>query len=96
MFHQYYKWIRCFHAVAKTGGFTTAARYLHIGQPTVTDQVKALSYINMNWEALGMWTGRGWGDSRVQGSAIAEQWKAATTDARFLKSSETLYQELGL
>ncbi|WP_348523093.1 LysR substrate-binding domain-containing protein [Delftia sp. PS-11] len=42
MFHQYYKWIRCFHAVAKTGGFTTAAKYLHIGQPTVTDQVKAL------------------------------------------------------
>ncbi|WP_018902803.1 LysR substrate-binding domain-containing protein [Variovorax paradoxus] len=42
MFHQYYKWIRCFHAVAKTGGFTSAAHYLHIGQPTVTDQVKAL------------------------------------------------------
>lgn len=42
MFHQYYKWIRCFHAVAKTGGFTSAAQYLHIGQPTVTDQVKAL------------------------------------------------------
>ncbi len=42
MFHQYYKSIRCFHAVAKTGGFTAAAQYLHIGQPTVTDQVKAL------------------------------------------------------
>uniref|UniRef100_UPI000D3889AD LysR substrate-binding domain-containing protein n=1 Tax=unclassified Variovorax TaxID=663243 RepID=UPI000D3889AD len=42
MFHQYYKSIRCFHAVAKTGGFTAAAHYLHIGQPTVTDQVKAL------------------------------------------------------
>lgn len=42
MFHQYYKWIRCFHAVAKTGGFTSAAQYLHIGQPTITDQVKAL------------------------------------------------------
>ncbi|MBU68580.1 MAG: LysR family transcriptional regulator [Cupriavidus sp.] len=42
MFHQYYKWIRCFHAVARTGGFTAAAQYLHIGQPTVTDQVKAL------------------------------------------------------
>jgi aminoethylphosphonate catabolism LysR family transcriptional regulator len=42
MFHQYYKSIRCFHAVAKTGGFTSAAQYLHIGQPTVTDQVKAL------------------------------------------------------
>jgi len=42
MFHQYYKSIRCFHAVAKTGGFTSAAQYLHIGQPTVTDQVKSL------------------------------------------------------
>ena len=42
MFHLYYKSIRCFHAVAKTGGFTAAAEYLHIGQPTVTDQVKAL------------------------------------------------------
>ncbi len=42
MFHQYYKSIRCFHAVAKTGSFTAAARYLHIGQPTVTEQVKAL------------------------------------------------------
>ncbi|SFP05756.1 transcriptional regulator, LysR family [Variovorax sp. PDC80] len=42
MFHQYYKWIRCFHAVARTGGFTAAAHYLRIGQPTVTDQVKAL------------------------------------------------------
>ncbi len=42
MFHQYYKSIRCFHAVAKTGGFTSAAQYLHIGQPTVTEQVKAL------------------------------------------------------
>ncbi|MFD0323902.1 LysR substrate-binding domain-containing protein [Lysobacter gummosus] len=44
MFHQYYKWIRCFQAVAKTGGFTAAAQYLHIGQPTVTDQVKALEH----------------------------------------------------
>lgn len=42
MFHQYLKWIRCFQAVAKTGSFTAAAQYLHIGQPTVTDQVKAL------------------------------------------------------
>ena len=42
MFHQYYKSIRCFHAVAKTGSFTAAAAYLHIGQPTVTEQVKAL------------------------------------------------------
>ncbi|MET3183422.1 UNVERIFIED_ORG: aminoethylphosphonate catabolism LysR family transcriptional regulator [Variovorax guangxiensis] len=28
--------------MAKTGGFTSAAQYLHIGQPTVTDQVKSL------------------------------------------------------
>jgi aminoethylphosphonate catabolism LysR family transcriptional regulator len=57
MFHQYYKSIRCFHAVAKTGGFTAAAQYLHIGQPTVTDQVKALE-TRFNVELL-LRSGRG-------------------------------------
>lgn len=59
-------------------------------------QVKAFCYINMNWESLGMWAGRGWGDTRVQGSAVTSQWQAAIGDERFLKSSDGLYQELGL
>ncbi|WP_016834538.1 LysR substrate-binding domain-containing protein [Herbaspirillum lusitanum] len=40
--YQYHKWIRSFHAVAKTRSFTAAATYLQIGQPTISEQVKAL------------------------------------------------------
>ncbi|CAN7311177.1 LysR substrate-binding domain-containing protein [Caballeronia sp. LjRoot34] len=42
MASQYYKQLRSFHAVALTGGFTAAAQYLGIGQPTVTEQVQEL------------------------------------------------------
>lgn len=40
--YQYHKWLRSFHAVAKTGSFTLAAEYLSVGQPTVSEQVTAL------------------------------------------------------
>ncbi|MEE2699597.1 MAG: LysR substrate-binding domain-containing protein [Pseudomonadota bacterium] len=38
----YYNWLRSFHAVARSGGFTAASKTLNIGQPTISDQVKAL------------------------------------------------------
>ena len=38
----YHKWLRSFHAVARENGFTAASKVLNIGQPTITDQVKAL------------------------------------------------------
>jgi len=40
----YHKWLRSFHAVAREGGFTAASKVLNIGQPTITDQVKALEH----------------------------------------------------
>lgn len=40
--YQYHKWLRSFHAVAKTGSFTLAAEFLSIGQPTISEQVNAL------------------------------------------------------
>lgn len=43
--HQYHKWLRSFYAVAYKGNFTTAAEYLSIGQPTVSEQVKALEKV---------------------------------------------------
>lgn len=43
--HQYHKWLRSFYAVAHKGSFTSAAEYLCIGQPTVSEQVKALERI---------------------------------------------------
>ncbi len=39
---QYHKQLRSFYAVATHGGFTAAARQLHVGQPTITGQVKQL------------------------------------------------------
>ena len=40
--YQYHKWLRSFHAVARTGSFTQAAELLSIGQPTVSEQVSGL------------------------------------------------------
>ena len=60
------------------------------------NDVKAFCYINMNWEALGQWRGRGWGDSRVQGTALSSKWQGALDGSRFLQASNGLYQELGL
>ncbi|MEX0922675.1 MAG: LysR substrate-binding domain-containing protein [Rhodovibrionaceae bacterium] len=37
-----YTQLRSFHAVAAEGGFTAASKVLHVGQPTITSQVKAL------------------------------------------------------
>ena len=39
---RYHKQLRSFHAVAKEGGFTAAAAYLNVGQPTVSQQVRDL------------------------------------------------------
>ena len=38
----YHKWLQAFHAVAREGGFTAAARSLNLGQPTISIHVKAL------------------------------------------------------
>ena len=37
-----YTQLGSFHAVAGTGGFTAASKVLHVGQPTITGQVRAL------------------------------------------------------
>ncbi len=39
---RYHKQLRSFHAVARAGGFTAAARTLNISQPTITQQVQDL------------------------------------------------------
>lgn len=40
--YQYHKWLRSFHAVARSGSFTQAATLLNIGQPTISEQVSGL------------------------------------------------------
>lgn len=38
----YQHWLAAFHAVARSGGFTAAAKLLNVGQPTVSTHVRAL------------------------------------------------------
>ncbi len=38
----YHNWLRSFHAVAREGSFTAASRVLNVGQPTISEQVRAL------------------------------------------------------
>ena len=38
----YYSQLRAFHAVATQGGFSKAAEFLNLTQPTLSDQVRKL------------------------------------------------------
>lgn len=58
--------------------------------------VRVLSYINQDWNRQSVWAQQGiWGDSRLQGSALENNWRAAISHPRFINSSESLYRELG-
>lgn len=38
-------------------------------------EIKAISYINSNWEAQSMWSGQGWGDARIEANDfVKENW----------------------
>jgi hypothetical protein len=60
-----------------------------------THNIKAVSYINSDWESLPMWKGQGWKDSRVQANpAIKERWLKEVGSARYLKCRDDLYTML--
>lgn len=59
------------------------------------DVIKAVAYINQNWDAQSMWQGQGFGDSRVQVNAIVKQkWLAEVSTSFWLNASSTLFQTL--
>lgn len=58
--------------------------------------VKALCYINADWDKVPQFRGQGWGNSRVQDNAfVLEQWQKEMDSGSFLFSSPELYQQLG-
>lgn len=60
------------------------------------NNVKAISYINCDWEALEMWKGQGWKDSRVQANpVIKKRWLEEVQKEKYLKSSSKLFKLLG-
>lgn len=53
--------------------------------------IKALAYINADWESQSMWTGQGWGDSRVEvNDYVKTKWVQETSQDHWLKSSDDL------
>ena len=61
-----------------------------------TNNVEAVSYINCDWEALPMWKGQGWKDSRVEANPlIKKRWLEEVQKEKYLKSSPELYSLLG-
>jgi len=61
-----------------------------------TNDVEAVSYINCDWEALPMWKGQGWKDSRVEANPlIKKRWLEEVQKEKYLKSSPDLYSLLG-
>lgn len=59
------------------------------------DHIKALAYINADWESQSLWDGEGWGDSRVQiDETIEANWRAEIAKDAWMLASETLFEEL--
>lgn len=58
-------------------------------------KVKAFSYINTDWEALRMFQGQGWGDSRVEANpAVQETWLTTVRNPSYLHASLELYDTI--
>ena len=61
-----------------------------------TQDVRAVSYINCDWEALPMWEGQGWRDSRVEANPIVKKrWLEEVQKEKYLKASPELFSLLG-
>jgi len=58
-------------------------------------RIKALAYINADWDSQPMWSGQGWGDTRIQvNSFVQEQWLNEINNDNWLISSEDLFEQL--
>ncbi|MBL7112494.1 MAG: hypothetical protein ISS19_11215 [Bacteroidales bacterium] len=59
------------------------------------DRIKALAYINADWEIQPMWTGQGWGDSRVQvNDVVKSNWQNEIAKENWLLAGKELFDIL--
>lgn len=57
--------------------------------------VKAISYINSNWEEMPMWQGQGWGNARLQDNPLVlSLWLEEIKKEKYLNSSKGLLKSL--
>jgi hypothetical protein len=58
------------------------------------DVVKAISYINCNWDAQPMWSG--WGNSRIEvNDYVKEKWLAKMAEPMYLNAEDDVYPLIG-
>ena len=61
-----------------------------------THDVRALCYINWDWEAYDMFRGGGWGDTRIQQNRyVNDKWIKEISKDKYLTAPEGLFQTLG-
>ncbi len=60
------------------------------------DIIRAISYINANWDSQPMWKGQGWGDTRIQvDNYIKQQWLEKMQQPRFINAEDKPFQYIG-
>jgi hypothetical protein len=60
------------------------------------NNVKAICYINRDWEASSHWRGKGWGNSMIAtNEAVKAAWLREVGAKRYLKGSDELFKLLG-
>lgn len=56
------------------------------------DRIKALAYINVDWDSQPMWQGQGWGDSRVQvNETVRMNWEKEMAGGQWIMASDSLF-----
>lgn len=59
------------------------------------DVIRAVAYINVNWNSQPMWTNDNWGDSRIQANPeIMARWLGEVNKAAWLHASPDLFEML--
>lgn len=58
--------------------------------------VKAISYINCDWDNQPMWKGQNWGDTRIEANTyIHEQWLKKMNNPIFINGNANVFKEIG-
>jgi hypothetical protein len=72
--------------------FAPFFEFIHTNQ----DVIRAVAYINVDWDSQAMWHDQGWGDSRVEANeTVRELWLTEVQIDFWLKASPDLFEQLG-
>ncbi len=59
------------------------------------NKIKALAYINVDWDSQPMWNGQGWGDSRVQASPLVKaEWEEEIKTSPWLTDNANFFEDI--